>query len=128
MLAPGLEAIARDYAGRLLVAKVNTDENPEWATHYGVRGIPAMLLMNDGKVVRHQVSALPMPYLKQMVDQLVALEPKPAHGVAWPVRADDPYWGDGTGVRPIRMKADEMERPQCGNNGCRSWIAVSGTR
>ena len=78
MVAPSLETIARDYAGRLLVAKVNTDENPEWATRYGVQGIPTMLLIKDGKVVRQQVGALPFPYLKQLVDRLLTPDPDPA--------------------------------------------------
>lgn len=74
MVAPSLETIARDYAGRLVVAKVNTDENPEWALRYGVQGTPTMLLMKDGKVVLQQVGALPLPYLKQMVDRVLAQE------------------------------------------------------
>jgi thioredoxin 1 len=71
MVAPSLEKIAREYAGRLLVAKVNTDENPEWATRYAVQGIPTMLVIHNGQVVRQQVGALPYPYLKEMVDQLL---------------------------------------------------------
>jgi len=82
MVAPTLEAIARDYSGRLIVAKVNTDENPEWAMRYGVQGIPTMLLMRDGKIVQRQVGALPAPYLKQMVDQFLQQEPKAAETTA----------------------------------------------
>ncbi|MGA2112506.1 MAG: thioredoxin [Anaerolineales bacterium] len=82
MVAPSLEAIARDYEGRLVVAKVNTDENPEWATRFGVQGIPTMLLVKDGKVVQRQVGALPMPYLKQMVDHFLKQGPKAAQPAA----------------------------------------------
>lgn len=82
MVAPILEAIARDYSGRLVVAKVNTDENPEWASRFGVQGIPTMLLIRDGKIIQRQVGALPPPYLKQMVDQFLKQELKAASTAA----------------------------------------------
>ena len=44
MVAPVLDKLAKEQAGKLLIAKVNTDENPEWANRYGVQGIPTMLL------------------------------------------------------------------------------------
>jgi len=71
MVAPTLEKIAKDYAGNLLVAKVNTDENPEWAMKYGVQGIPTMLLIYDGKIVNRQVGALPEPMLRDIIDQFI---------------------------------------------------------
>lgn len=72
MVAPSLEKIAQEYAGRLLVVKVNTDENTEWAVHYHVSGIPTMLLISGGRVVAEQVGALAYPSLKQMVDRFLA--------------------------------------------------------
>ena len=45
MVAPILEDIAKEYEGRLIVAKVNTDDNPEWAMKFGVQGIPTMLFV-----------------------------------------------------------------------------------
>ncbi|MEJ2561744.1 MAG: thioredoxin, partial [Anaerolineales bacterium] len=45
MVAPILEKIAKEYQDKLLVAKVNTDENPKWAMDYGVQGIPTMLFI-----------------------------------------------------------------------------------
>lgn len=71
MVAPVLDQIAREYAGRLLVAKVNTDENPNWAGHYQVRGIPTMLFVSRGQVVFDQVGAVDHTALKQLADQLV---------------------------------------------------------
>lgn len=68
MVAPVLEKIADEYAGRLVVAKVNTDEYPSWAMEYGVQGIPTMLFVADGKIAHQQVGALPEPYLREMVD------------------------------------------------------------
>jgi thioredoxin 1 len=68
MVGPILETIAKDYAGKLIVAKVNTDENPKWAMEFGVQGIPTMLLVANGNVVHQQVGAIPEPFLKEMVD------------------------------------------------------------
>src|SRR3990172_11964992 len=50
MVAPILEKFAKEYAGRVLVAKVNTDENPAWAEKFGVQGIPTMLFVSSGRV------------------------------------------------------------------------------
>ncbi len=69
MVAPILDKIAKENAGKLLVAKVNTDENQEWAGKYGVQGIPTMLMLKDGKIVHRQVGALPEPMLKDVVKQ-----------------------------------------------------------
>ncbi len=71
MVAPILDKIAKEYAGKLIVAKVNTDENPEWAMKYGVQGIPTMLLMYDGKIVNRQVGALPEPMLREVIEQFL---------------------------------------------------------
>jgi len=68
MVEPILEKVAADYAGKLIVAKVNTDENPRWAGDFGVQGIPTMLFIADGRVVHQQVGAVPEPYLRDMVD------------------------------------------------------------
>lgn len=78
MVAPSLEKIAKEYAGKLVVAKVNTDENQEWAIRYGVSGIPTMLFLSDGEVVHQQVGALPHEYLKQIVDKFLELTSQPA--------------------------------------------------
>lgn len=71
MVAPVLDKIAKENAGKLLVAKVNTDENPEWATQYGVQGIPTMLFVANGKVIHRQVGALPEPMLRDVVAQFI---------------------------------------------------------
>ncbi len=73
MVAPILDKLAKEYAGKLLVAKVNTDENPEWAMKYGVQGIPTMLFISGGKVVHRQVGALPEPMLREVVSQFLAV-------------------------------------------------------
>ncbi len=71
MVAPVLEKIAREYDGKIVVAKLNTDENPEWAIKYGVQGIPTMLLIYDGKIVNRQVGALPEPMLREIIGQFM---------------------------------------------------------
>lgn len=71
MVAPTLDKLAQEYTGELLVAKVNTDENPEWAMKYGVQGIPTMLFVSDGKVIHRQVGALPEPMLRDVVGQFL---------------------------------------------------------
>lgn len=68
MVGPILEQIADDYSGKLIVAKVNTDENPEWAMKFGVQGIPTMLFVSDGNVLHQQVGAVPEPFLREIVD------------------------------------------------------------
>jgi thioredoxin 1 len=71
MVAPTLEKLAKEHAGKLLVAKVNTDENPEWATKFGVQGIPTMLFVANGKIIHRQVGALPEPVLRDLVAQFL---------------------------------------------------------
>jgi len=71
MVAPILDKVARDYAGKLIVAKVNTDEDSEYALKYGVQGIPTMLFIADGKVVHRQVGALPESSIREAVDQFL---------------------------------------------------------
>ncbi len=71
MVAPTLEKLAKELSGKLLVAKVNTDENPEWANRYGVQGIPTMLFVANGKIIHRQVGALPEPMLRDIVNQFL---------------------------------------------------------
>jgi len=71
MVAPTLDKLAKEYSGKLLVAKVNTDENQEWASRYGVQGIPTMLLVSGGKIIHRQVGALPEPILRELITQFL---------------------------------------------------------
>ena len=77
MVAPLLDKIAKEHAGKLIVAKVNTDENPEWATKYGVQGIPTMLFIYGGKIVHRQVGALPERMLREAVTQFLEVASSP---------------------------------------------------
>ncbi len=71
MVAPILEKFASEFGGKLLVAKVNTDENPEWASKYGVKGIPTLLFVANGKIVHRQVGVLPEPLFRDVVTQFI---------------------------------------------------------
>ena len=73
MVAPTLDKLAKENAGNLLVTKVNTDENPEWAMKFQVQGIPTMLFVSGGKVVHRQVGALPEPMLREVVNEFMSV-------------------------------------------------------
>ena len=73
MVGPILEKIAKEFAGKVIVAKVNTDNDSEWANKYGVQGIPTMLFMANGKVIHQQVGALPEPMLRTVLDQFLSV-------------------------------------------------------
>lgn len=68
MIAPALDEIGRDYKGRVTVAKVDIDSNPETPTTFGVRSIPTMILFRGGKPVAQQMGALPKSQLKAWLD------------------------------------------------------------
>jgi thioredoxin 1 len=67
MIAPALEELAGEFAGKLTVAKVNIDENPVTPNDYAVRGIPTLILFKDGKPASTQVGALPKSRLKEWI-------------------------------------------------------------
>ncbi|MBL6456575.1 thioredoxin TrxA [Belnapia sp. T6] len=67
MVGPILDDIAKEYEGKLTIAKVNIDENPMTPNEYAVRGIPTMLLFKDGKLLDTKVGALPKTALKDWI-------------------------------------------------------------
>ncbi|HWQ00264.1 MAG TPA: thioredoxin [Vicinamibacterales bacterium] len=68
-LAPIVDALAEDYRGRLLVAKLNVDENPATTMRFNIRGIPALLLFKDGQVVEQIVGLADKETLKRALDR-----------------------------------------------------------
>jgi len=68
MIAPVLDAIAEEYAGKLTVVKINIDDNPQTPQHYGVRGIPTLMLFKDGEVEATKVGALTKVELAKLRD------------------------------------------------------------
>jgi thioredoxin len=71
-IAPVLEALERDYAGRLKVAKVNVDEEPALAGRYEIRSIPTMLLVKGGRVVDTVIGAVPRATLEAKIETALA--------------------------------------------------------
>ena len=70
-LAPAVEAIAGEFDGRLIVGKLNVDENPAVAMRFGIRGIPTLLLFKDGQVVDTSVGLVGKDDLRRMVEKHV---------------------------------------------------------
>jgi thioredoxin 1 len=77
MIAPILDKLAKEYDGKVVIAKVNTDENPEWMMKYGIQGIPTMLFVAGGKIVHRQVGALPERMLRDTVTQFLEVAGQP---------------------------------------------------
>jgi len=71
MVAPFLDDLSEDMAGRLTVAKVNIDENPQTPRKFGVRGIPTMILFKDGQVAATKIGALPKSKLYEWIESVL---------------------------------------------------------
>jgi thioredoxin 1 len=67
-MAPTVDAVASEYAGKIKVGKLNTDDNPGTAMRYGIRGIPTLLLFKGGQVVDQRVGAMPKPEVLKMIE------------------------------------------------------------
>ena len=68
MIAPILDEVAKDYAGRLKVAKLNIDDNQTTPANYGVRGIPTLMLFKNGNIEATKVGALSKSQLVAFID------------------------------------------------------------
>jgi thioredoxin 1 len=71
-IAPSLEDMSKDMAGKVTIAKVNIDENPGIASKYQIRSIPTLMLFKDGKPVATRMGSLPKQALYQWVEQTIA--------------------------------------------------------
>ncbi len=71
MIAPALEEISSEMGGKVKIAKVNIDENPELATQYGVRSIPTLLIFKDGEIVANKIGAAPKSQLSDWISSAV---------------------------------------------------------
>ena len=70
-IAPSLDEISEELDGKMSLAKVNIDENPETPSKYGVRGIPTLMLFKDGEVASTKVGALPKSKLKEWLESVI---------------------------------------------------------
>jgi thioredoxin 1 len=78
MVAPIIDELAVEYAGKVKVMKLNTDENPEIAGRYQVMSIPTILIFKNGQPVERLVGAMPKRKFKEVLDSLLAAASKPA--------------------------------------------------
>ena len=69
MVAPILDELSEEFAGRAKIAKVNVDENQQIPAQFGIRSIPTLILFKNGQVVATQVGALPKSQLAAFVEQ-----------------------------------------------------------
>lgn len=69
-LAPALEDASNELDDKILVLKINIDENPEAPSRYGIRGVPTILFFKAGEVVDEQVGALPKSKLYEKIEQV----------------------------------------------------------
>ena len=70
-IAPTIEEIAGDYAGKVKVGKLNVDQNQNTAMQYGVRSIPTLLIMKSGEVVSQIVGAVPKENITKTLDEIL---------------------------------------------------------
>jgi thioredoxin 1 len=71
IIAPVVEELAKEYAGKVKFVKVNTDENQDLAGRYNIRGIPTLMFFKDGNMVDQVVGAVPKAQLKTKIDSLL---------------------------------------------------------
>jgi thioredoxin 1 len=71
-IGPILDEIGKEMEGKLTIAKVNIDQNPESPQRFGVRGIPTMILFKDGKAIGTKVGSMPKGQLVEWLNTLVA--------------------------------------------------------
>ena len=70
-IAPVLEELATEYAGKLQIVKMNVDDNPQTPTQYNVKGIPNLVFFKNGKVVEQIVGAVPKDQLVAAVNKVI---------------------------------------------------------
>jgi len=70
-IGPALEELSSEYAGRVKIAKVDVDSNPDTAAAMGVRGIPALFIFKDGQVVSNRAGAAPKAALQSWIDDAI---------------------------------------------------------
>jgi len=69
MIAPLIDELAKEYAGKMKIGKVDVDTNPKIATKYGVMSIPTIIFFKNGKVMNQLVGAVNKPDLKRKIEE-----------------------------------------------------------
>ena len=70
-IAPALEELANELGGKITIAKLNIDENPNMPIKYGVKGIPTLMIFKDGQVAATKIGAMPKQKIKEWIDSTV---------------------------------------------------------
>jgi len=70
-IAPALEELSNELAAKIIVAKLNIDENPTVPMKYGVQGIPTLMIFKDGQVAATKIGALPKQKIKEWIDSTI---------------------------------------------------------
>ena len=68
MVGPIVEELAKEYDGKVVIGKLNVDENPQVSTQYGIRSIPTLLVFKNGQLVDKQIGAVPKSALAAKLD------------------------------------------------------------
>jgi len=72
MIAPAVEEIASEYEGKVKVGKLDVDSNPNVAARFGIRSIPTLLIVKDGKVAEQIIGAVPKKVITEKLDSVLA--------------------------------------------------------
>ena len=90
-IAPVLDQIAAEQDGKLLIAKLNVDENPDIASRYNISSIPVMKVFDKGEIVREIIGAMPKPQIEQRLEGISCF-----HGVSrkWLPQPMERFWSE----------------------------------
>ena len=69
VLAPTIEELANEFEGKVVVGKLNVDDNPATATKYGIRGIPTLLIFKNGEVAQQMVGVKSKAEIKKLIEE-----------------------------------------------------------
>lgn len=104
-LGPILEKLAREYRGRFILAKVNSDDNPELARRYGVRGIPSVKAFLNGQLIDEFSGALPESSVRAFIDDLLPSPAEPLRQEALAAQAR----GDAAAAKELLSRAIALD-------------------
>lgn len=102
-LGPVLERVVEEYQGKLLLAKVNVDENPELAANYSIQGIPAVKVFKDGAMASEFTGALPEPAVREVLGKVVPTREEEL------VLEADQLWSGGDAKRASALYEEVLE-------------------